>query len=141
MKKKIFGAAVMIVRHRRRAGRGRDPGRVGYRVPGARPRDHRQAEAYASADPIAEKGMQEAVRRCMAKAGFDYTPPSSDDDDGPQRGHRIQTAHGRGRQSQRLCQHPDRKDPVSRLPSPRTANSLPIRPSPRHSPGPATPGQ
>lgn len=36
----------------------------------------RQAEAYASTDPIADKGMQEAVRRCMATAGFDYTPPS-----------------------------------------------------------------
>ncbi|MDQ0616648.1 hypothetical protein [Arthrobacter globiformis] len=35
----------------------------------------RQAEAYAHADPVAEQGMQEAVRQCMAKAGFDYTPP------------------------------------------------------------------
>ncbi|SDM06898.1 hypothetical protein [Arthrobacter sp. ok362] len=38
----------------------------------------RQAEAYAQADPVAEKGMQEVVRRCMAKAGFDYTPPMWD---------------------------------------------------------------
>lgn len=37
----------------------------------------RQAEAYATADPAAEKGMQEAVRRCMAAAGYDYTPPLS----------------------------------------------------------------
>jgi len=37
----------------------------------------RQAEAYATADPVAEKGMQEAVRRCMAAAGYDYTPPLS----------------------------------------------------------------
>ena len=37
-----------------------------------------QAEAYAGADPVAEHGMQEAVRLCMAKAGFDYTPPGMD---------------------------------------------------------------
>lgn len=38
----------------------------------------RQAEAYTQADPVAEKGMQEAIRLCLAKAGFDYTPPTWD---------------------------------------------------------------
>jgi hypothetical protein len=37
----------------------------------------RQAEAYAAADPLAEQGMREAIRRCLAKAGFDYTPPDT----------------------------------------------------------------
>lgn|GEM_PF-3008799 len=32
------------------------------------------AEQFASADSVAEKGVAEAVRRCMAKAGYDYTP-------------------------------------------------------------------
>ncbi|MFF2841416.1 hypothetical protein [Paenarthrobacter sp. NPDC057981] len=35
------------------------------------------AEQFASADPVAEKGVAEAVRRCMAKAGYDYTPVSA----------------------------------------------------------------
>ncbi|MDI2034795.1 hypothetical protein [Paenarthrobacter nitroguajacolicus] len=35
------------------------------------------AEQFASADPEAEKGVAEAVRRCMATAGYDYTPVSS----------------------------------------------------------------
>lgn len=34
----------------------------------------RQAEAYAQADATAEKGMREAIRVCMAGAGFNYTP-------------------------------------------------------------------
>ncbi|MFE4081761.1 hypothetical protein [Paenarthrobacter sp. YIM B13468] len=35
------------------------------------------AEQFASADAMAEKGLAEAVRRCMAKAGYDYTPASA----------------------------------------------------------------
>jgi hypothetical protein len=77
MKKNVFGAAVLIV--------GTGAALVAATIPAASvtaspepvPGIVRQAEAYASADPIAEKGMQEAVRRCMAKAGFDYTPPSA----------------------------------------------------------------
>ncbi|MFJ5956934.1 hypothetical protein ACIQC5_13370 [Paenarthrobacter sp. NPDC092416] len=34
------------------------------------------AEQFASVDTTAEKGLAEAVRRCMAKAGYDYTPAS-----------------------------------------------------------------
>ncbi|MFE4545651.1 hypothetical protein [Arthrobacter sp. NPDC056727] len=37
----------------------------------------RQAEAYAQADATAEKGMREAIRVCMAGAGFKYTPPAT----------------------------------------------------------------
>jgi hypothetical protein len=77
MKKKIFGAAVLIV--------GTGAALAAAAIPAASVTASpepvlgiiRQAEAYASADPIAEKGMQEAVRLCMARAGFDYTPPSS----------------------------------------------------------------
>lgn len=78
MKKKIFGAAVLIV--------GTGAALAAAAIPAALvtasaepvPGIIRQAEAYATVDPIAEKGMQEAVRLCMAKAGFDYTPPSSE---------------------------------------------------------------
>jgi hypothetical protein len=78
MKKKFFGAAVLIL--------GTGAALVAATIPAASvtaspepvPGIVRQAEAYASADPIAEKGMQEAVRLCMAKAGFDYTSPSSE---------------------------------------------------------------
>lgn len=35
------------------------------------------AEQFASADSAAENGVAEAVRRCMAKAGYDYTPVSA----------------------------------------------------------------
>lgn len=77
MKKKFFGAAVLIL--------GTGTALVAATIPAASvtaspepvPGIVRQAEAYASADPIAEKGMQEAVRLCMANAGFDYTPPGS----------------------------------------------------------------
>ena len=40
MKRKIVGATVLILRHRRRTGRGRCPGRADHGIPGARPRDH-----------------------------------------------------------------------------------------------------
>jgi hypothetical protein len=77
MKKKFFGAAVLIL--------GTSAALVAATIPAAPvtaspepvPGIVRQAEAYASADPVAEKGMQEAVRLCMANAGFDYTPPGS----------------------------------------------------------------
>jgi hypothetical protein len=78
MKKKIFAAAVMIVGAGAALVAAATPAATVTASPEPVPGIIRQAEAYASADPIAEKGMQEAVRRCMAKAGFDYTPPTSD---------------------------------------------------------------
>lgn len=77
MKKKILGAAVLVI--------GTGVALAAAAIPGASVTASpepisgiiRQAEAYASSDPIAEKGMQEAIRLCMAKAGFDYTPPTS----------------------------------------------------------------
>ncbi|XAS69494.1 hypothetical protein V3C33_09710 [Micrococcaceae bacterium Sec5.7] len=77
MKKKIFGAAVLIVGTGAALAAAAIPAASVTASPEPVPGIMRQAEAYASADPIAEKGMQEAVRLCMAKAGFDYTPPSS----------------------------------------------------------------
>ena len=105
MKKKIFGAAVLIVGTGAALAAAAIPAASVTASPEPVPGIIRQAEAYATADPIAEKGMQEAVRLCMAKAGFDYTPPTSESGTGPQRGHRIQTAHGRRSQSQRLRQY------------------------------------
>jgi hypothetical protein len=77
MKKKIFGAAVLIVGTGAALAAAAIPAASVTASPEPVPGIIRQAEAYASTDPIAEKGMQEAVRLCMAKAGFDYTPPSS----------------------------------------------------------------
>lgn len=78
MKKKIFGAAVLIVGTGAALAAAAIPAASVTASPEPVPGIIRQAEAYASTDPIAEKGMQEAVRRCMAKAGFDYTPPASE---------------------------------------------------------------
>jgi hypothetical protein len=77
MKKKIFGAAVLIVGTGAALAAAAIPAASVTASPEPVPGIILQAEAYASADPIAEKGMQEAVRLCMARAGFDYTPPSS----------------------------------------------------------------
>jgi len=77
MKKKIFGAAVLIVGTAAALGAAAIPAASVTASPEPVPGTVRQAEAYASADPIAERGMQEAVRRCMAQAGFDYTPAGS----------------------------------------------------------------
>ena len=76
MKKKIFGAAVLILGTGAALAAAAIPAASVTASPEPIPGIIRQAEAYASADPIAEKGMQEAVRLCMARAGFDYTPPS-----------------------------------------------------------------
>jgi hypothetical protein len=78
MKKKIFGAAVLIVGTGAALAAAAIPAASITASPEPVPGIIRQAEAYASTDPIAEKGIQETVRLCMAKAGFDYTPPSSD---------------------------------------------------------------
>jgi len=78
MKKKIFGAAVLILGTGAALAAAAIPAASVTASPEPVSGITRQAEAYASVDPIAEKGMQEAVRRCLAKAGFDYTPPSSD---------------------------------------------------------------
>ncbi len=78
MKKKIFGAAVLIVGTGAALAAAAIPAASVTASPEPVPGIIRQAEAYATADPIAEKGMREAVRLCMAKAGFDYTPPTSD---------------------------------------------------------------
>jgi hypothetical protein len=78
MKKKIFGAAVLIAGTGAALAAAAIPAATVTASPEPVPGIIRQAEAYATADPIAEKGMQEAVRRCMATAGFDYTPPTSD---------------------------------------------------------------
>ncbi|WP_445154727.1 hypothetical protein ACTWLI_00150 [Arthrobacter sp. Hor0625] len=77
MKKKIFGAAVLVLGTGAALGAAAIPAALVTASPEPVAGIIRQAEAYASADPIAERGMQEAVRLCMAKAGFDYTPPSS----------------------------------------------------------------
>lgn len=78
MKKKIFGAAVLAV--------GTGAALAAAAIPATSiPASTepvsgiiRQAEAHAAPDPIAERGVQEVVRLCMAKAGFDYTPPLLD---------------------------------------------------------------
>ena len=77
MKKKIFGGAVLIAGTGAALAAAAIPAVSVTAAPEPVPGIIRQAEAYATADPIAEKGMQEAVRLCMAKAGFDYTPPTS----------------------------------------------------------------
>ncbi|MGO4806226.1 hypothetical protein AB4089_13975 [Arthrobacter sp. 2MCAF15] len=76
--KKIFGAAVLILGTGAALAAAAIPAASVTASPEPAPGVIRQAEAYASTDPIAEKGMREAVRRCMAQAGFDYTPPSSE---------------------------------------------------------------
>jgi hypothetical protein len=75
MKKKTIGAAVLILGTGAALAAAATPGPP--IAPSAEPVAGiiREAEAYTQADPIAEEGMQEAVRLCMAKAGFDYTPP------------------------------------------------------------------
>ena len=78
MKKKIFGAAVLVVGTGAALAAAAIPAASVTASPEPVSGIIRQAEAYATADPLAEKGMQEAVRLCMAKAGFDYTPPTSD---------------------------------------------------------------
>jgi hypothetical protein len=77
-RKKIFGAAVLILGTGAALAAAAIP--AAPIAPSAEPVAGiiRQAEAYAQADPVAEQGMQEAVRLCMAKAGFDYTPPRGD---------------------------------------------------------------
>ncbi|MET3920306.1 hypothetical protein [Arthrobacter sp. UYEF20] len=74
-KKKIFGAAVLMLGTGAALAAAAIP--AGPIAPSAEPVAGvvRQAEAYAQTDPVAEQGMQEAVRLCMARAGFDYTPP------------------------------------------------------------------
>jgi hypothetical protein len=78
MNKKIFGAAVLVVGTGAALAAAAIPAASVTASPEPVSGIIRQAEAYATADPIAEKGMQEAVRLCMAKAGFDYAPPISD---------------------------------------------------------------
>jgi hypothetical protein len=78
MKKKIFGAAVLAVGTGAALAAAAIPAASVTASPEPVSGIIRQAEAYATADPLAEKGMVEAVRLCMAKAGFDYTPPTSD---------------------------------------------------------------
>jgi hypothetical protein len=78
MNKKIFGAAVLVVGTGAALAAAAMPAASVTASPEPVSGIIRQAEAYAAADPIAEKGMQEAVRLCMAKAGFDYAPPVSD---------------------------------------------------------------
>lgn len=78
MKKKVIGVAVLVLGAGAALAAAAVPaGRI---APSAEPVPGiiRQAEAYAQADPVAEGGMQEATRRCMAAAGFDYTPPGTD---------------------------------------------------------------
>lgn len=78
MKKKIFGTAVLVLGTGAALAAAAIP--AAPIAPSAEPVAGiiRQAEAYAQADPVAEEGMQEAVRLCMARAGFDYTPPKWD---------------------------------------------------------------
>lgn len=77
MKKKILGAAVLIAGTGAALTAASIPAASVTASPEPIPGVIREAEAYATGDPVAEKGMQEAVRLCMAKAGFDYTPPAS----------------------------------------------------------------
>lgn len=77
-KKKIFGTAVLILGTGAALAAAAIPAAPLAASPGPVAGIVRQAEAYATADPVAEQGMQEAVRLCMAKAGFDYTPPRGD---------------------------------------------------------------
>jgi hypothetical protein len=78
MNKKIFGAAVLVVGTGAALAAAAIPAASVTASPEPVAGIIRQAEAYATADSIAEKGMREAVRLCMAKAGFDYAPPISD---------------------------------------------------------------
>lgn len=78
MKKKIIGAVALVL------GTGAALAAAAIPAPGviASPEPVAgiiyEAEAYATPDRAAEKGMQEAIRRCMEVAGFDYTPPVAD---------------------------------------------------------------
>jgi hypothetical protein len=78
MKKKIFGAAILIAGTGAALAAAATPAASVTASQEPVPGIIHEAEAYATADPIAEKGMQEAIRLCMAKAGFDYSPPTSD---------------------------------------------------------------
>jgi hypothetical protein len=78
MKKKIFGAAVLILGTGAALAAAVIPAPPITASPEPVSGIIHQAEAYAKADPIAEQGVREAMRLCMAKAGFDYTPPNSD---------------------------------------------------------------
>lgn len=78
MKKKTLGAAVLIAGTAAALAAAAIPAASVTASPEPVSGITHQAETYASADPIAEKGMQEAVRLCMAKPGFDYTPPAMD---------------------------------------------------------------
>lgn len=77
MKKKVFGAAVLILGTGAALAAAATPAASVTASPEPIPGIIRQAEAYASTDPIAETGVQKAVELCMAKAGFSYTPPSA----------------------------------------------------------------
>jgi hypothetical protein len=95
----------------------------------------RLAEAYATADPIAEEGMQEAVRRCMAKAGFDYTQPRWEltlDLNGAIGSTRLTVEVAKPAATPAT----GRRLPASPHRSPQTASCSPIQPSTRRSPAP-----
>ena len=77
-KKRYFGAAVLVLGTGAALAAAAIPAAPTTASPEPVPGIILEAESYATADPIAEKGMQEAIRRCLAKAGFDYTPPSSE---------------------------------------------------------------
>jgi hypothetical protein len=78
MKKKIFGAAVLILGTGAALAAAASPAAPVSASPEPVSGIVRQAEAYAKADPVAEQGLREAIRLCMSKAGFGYTPPNSD---------------------------------------------------------------
>ena len=75
---KTFGAAVLVLGTGAALAAAAIPAAPITASPEPVPGIIRQAEAYAKADPIAERGLREATRLCMARAGFDYTPPNSD---------------------------------------------------------------
>lgn len=75
MKKQILGAAVLILGTGAALAAAAIPAAPTAASPAPVSGIVRQAEAYAAADPLAEQGMREAIRRCLAKAGFDFTPP------------------------------------------------------------------
>ncbi|MFE4194798.1 hypothetical protein ACFRJ9_02945 [Paenarthrobacter sp. NPDC056912] len=80
MKKKTIGALILAAGAAATLAAAATPGLSSTLT---KPADHPEsgitwaAEQFASADVTAEKGLAEAVRRCMAKAGYDYTPASA----------------------------------------------------------------
>lgn len=78
MKKKILGAAILTLGTAAALAAAAIPAAPITASPEPVSGIIHEAEAYGTADPIAEQGMREAIRLCMAKAGFDYTPPNSD---------------------------------------------------------------